>query len=146
MKCGPSSIAQRTNAGYGLPYVVERFKSLLLSQEIIVLRLVPNCGQRFLNPTNAVIPLVISGMLMLRSFRKLLIVVWLRVQVRPVIWNAGIAPYVNASLALFVKRFLSPNLMSCTKSFSKGLSWTTISLVSVRLEPLPKNSVFLQVV
>ncbi len=61
MKCGHSSIAQPINAGYGLPYVVERFKSLLLFRVITVPKPVPSYGQRFLNRTNAVIPLVISG-------------------------------------------------------------------------------------
>jgi hypothetical protein len=61
MKFGRLSIAQPTNAGCGRPYVVEHYKSLPLSRVITVPKPVPNCGQRFQSPTNAVTPLVISG-------------------------------------------------------------------------------------
>ena len=137
MKFGRSYIAQPISVGCGLHYVGVLARLLPLFQGIIVLKLAPNYGQRFHSLTNTVIPSVISGMLMPRYFLKQHIAHLVKVQVKPITWNVGIVPCVNALLALFAKPYPSPNLTSCTKLFSSVSSLIIISLVSVSFEPRP---------
>jgi hypothetical protein len=70
MKSGHSFIAQKTNAGYGLPCVGVLARLLPLFQGITVPKPVPNCGKRFQQVTNVVTRLVISGMLTAKYFLK----------------------------------------------------------------------------